>query len=82
MLQRFTNDYFVSALHRVSVPNLDDVPESGIPARYSVPFFVAPAPSHTVATLSRFVTPDRPAKYEPVRWEEYPLIAGNKMYES
>ncbi|GAB1312374.1 Leucoanthocyanidin dioxygenase [Madurella fahalii] len=82
MLQRFTNGYFISALHRVSVPNPDAVSEAGIPARYSIPFFVAPAPSHTVASLARFVSAETPAKYEPVKFEDYSSVISKYMYRS
>ncbi|KAI1774101.1 Clavaminate synthase-like protein [Hypoxylon cercidicola] len=71
IFQRFTNDYFVSALHQVAVPDPDAVPESGIPARYSIPFFVVPDFSHTISTLNRFITADNPSKYDPVRFDEY-----------
>ncbi|KAM7200766.1 Clavaminate synthase-like protein [Rhypophila sp. PSN 637] len=82
MLQRFTNDYFISATHRVSVPEGKDVPQTGVPARYSIPFFVGPMPSHTVATLPRFITPDSsPAKYKPVKFEEYGSIVSQYQYQ-
>ncbi|KAH6838487.1 hypothetical protein B0I37DRAFT_239610 [Chaetomium sp. MPI-CAGE-AT-0009] len=72
MLGRFTNDYFKSAVHRVSVPEVGVVDEErGVPARRSIPFFVAPEPKHTVATLPRFVSGENPGKYEPVRFDEY-----------
>lgn len=81
LLIRYT-DYFVSALHRVSVPSPDNLPESGIlPARYSIPFFVAPSSSHVVATLPRFVTAETPAKYEPVRFDEYGAIISKYQYQ-
>lgn len=82
MLQRFTNDYFISALHRVSVPDASMVPEPGIATRYSIPFFVGPAPTHTVATLPRFISPDAAPKYEPVRFEEYGAIVSKYQYHS
>jgi isopenicillin N synthase-like dioxygenase len=74
-------DYFVSALHRVSVPDPDVVSEPGIPARYSVPFFVAPDFSHTVETLPRFITSDNPGKYEPVRFDQYGSIVSKYQYQ-
>ncbi|KAK7750555.1 hypothetical protein SLS62_007531 [Diatrype stigma] len=81
MLQRFTNDYITSSLHRVSVPDPSTVLDSGIPARYSVPFFTCPDFSHTVATLPRFVTPESPAKYEPVRFDQYGSIISKYQYQ-
>ncbi|KAI1481192.1 hypothetical protein F4774DRAFT_408277 [Daldinia eschscholtzii] len=81
MLQRFTNDYLVSAQHRVSVPKADSVPTVGIPARYSIPFFTAPDFSHVVATLPRFITNENPAKYEPVRFDEYGSSVSKHQYK-
>ncbi|KAI0169216.1 Clavaminate synthase-like protein [Hypoxylon sp. FL1284] len=80
MLQRFTNDYFVSAIHRVSVPEPEAVPDSGIPARYSIPFFICPDFPHIVATLPRFITTEKPAKYEPVRFDEYGSMVSKYQY--
>lgn len=79
IFQRFSNglsfifllDYFISALHRVTVPDPAQVPDSGVPARYSIPFFVAPDFSHTISTLSHFLSEENPAKYEPVRFGQY-----------
>ncbi|KAK9418794.1 hypothetical protein SUNI508_07814 [Seiridium unicorne] len=82
MLERFTNRYFVSALHRVSVPRPDTVPPSGIPARYSVPFFVAPDFSHTVTTLPQFVTPEHPIKYQPIRFDQYGSVVSKYQYDN
>ncbi|KAI1768393.1 Clavaminate synthase-like protein [Hypoxylon sp. FL1150] len=81
MLQRFTNDYFVSALHRVTIPDPDAVSELGIPARYSIPFFVAPDFSYTIATLERFITADSPPKYNPVRFDEYGSLISKYQYQ-
>ncbi|KAM7203849.1 hypothetical protein V8F20_003855 [Naviculisporaceae sp. PSN 640] len=82
MLQRFTNDYFISALHRVSVPDAKSAPSDGLPARYSIPFFVGPKPSHTIATLPRFIDPvSSPAKYEPVVFEKYGCMVSQHQYE-
>ncbi|KAI0482649.1 Clavaminate synthase-like protein [Xylariaceae sp. FL0804] len=80
MLDRFTNRYFTSALHRVSVPNIQDVPDAGIGPRYSIPFFVCPDFSHTVTTLGSFITADSPAKYEPVRFDEYGSMISKYQY--
>lgn len=76
-----STDYIVSALHRVSVPDSDTVPEAGIPARYSVPFFVPPEFSRTVATLPRFITNESYAKYEPIRFDQYNAIVSKYQYE-
>jgi isopenicillin N synthase-like dioxygenase len=65
----------------VSIPSLDKVPESGIPARYSIPFFTAPDFSHTVSTLPRFVAAESLAKYEPVRFDEYGSMISKYQYQ-
>ncbi|KAK0655737.1 hypothetical protein B0T16DRAFT_499786, partial [Cercophora newfieldiana] len=80
MLQRFTNGYFTSALHRVSLPSADNAVNSGVPPRYSIPFFIAPRPSHLVQVLPRFVSADKPVKYEPVKFEDYGALAAKYMY--
>lgn len=82
MLGRFTNDYFKSAVHRVSVPEIGAVDEErGVPARRSIPFFIGPRPEHTVATLPRFVSGERPGKYEPVRFDKYGELVSKYHYQ-
>jgi isopenicillin N synthase-like dioxygenase len=56
------------------------VVESGIPARYSIPFFVGPSLSHVISTLPQFITSDKPAKYEPVRFDEYGSLVSKYQY--
>ncbi|KAI0538530.1 oxidoreductase-like protein [Xylaria digitata] len=82
MLQRFTNDYFISAVHRVSVPDPDEVPATGIPARYSIPFFVCPDFSYTVSTHTEFTSEGNPAKYEPIRFDQYGAIVSKYQYQA
>ncbi|KAI0803806.1 oxidoreductase-like protein [Xylaria sp. FL0064] len=82
MLQRFSNDYFVSALHRVSVPDPDTVPPSGIPARYSIPFFTCPDFSYIVSTHAKFTSEENPAKYEPVRFDQYGAVISKYQYQA
>ncbi|KAI1146013.1 Clavaminate synthase-like protein [Nemania diffusa] len=81
MLQRFSNDFFNSAVHRVSVPSPDTIPPTGIPPRYSIPFFVCPDSLHTVSTLDKFVTEKNPAKYEPVRFDQYGSKISQYQYQ-
>ncbi|KAK0632381.1 hypothetical protein B0T14DRAFT_532851 [Immersiella caudata] len=83
MLQRFTNahpSYFISALHRISVPSANDVTDSGVPARYSIPLFVAPHPSHLVQTLPRFVSAEKPCRYESIRFQDDDALAAKYTY--
>ncbi|KAK0633916.1 hypothetical protein B0T14DRAFT_467157 [Immersiella caudata] len=82
MLGRFTNDYFKSAEHRVQAPDLTAADEGGIPGRRTIPFFIGPVPSHTVATLERFVDTENPARYEPVRFDEYGAIVSEYHYQA
>ncbi|KAI0403679.1 Clavaminate synthase-like protein [Xylaria palmicola] len=81
MLQRATNDYFISALHKVSVPDPDTVPPLGIPPRYSIPFFTCPDFSYTVSPLAKFVTGATPAKYGPVRFDQYNSTSSKYQYQ-
>lgn len=57
LMQRLTNDVYLANLHRV-------VNLSG-QERYSLPCFVDSDPEAVFAPLEQFITPDRPAAYEP-----------------
>lgn len=59
LLQRWTNDYFVSTKHRVVNSHIH------LP-RYSMPHFVDPTPGTIVENLR-----DEPAKYDPIESKEY-----------
>jgi len=59
LLQRWTNDYFVSTKHRVVNSHIH------LP-RYSMPHFVDPTPGTIVSNLT-----DEPAKYDPIESKEY-----------
>ncbi len=59
LLQRWTNDYFVSTKHRVVNTHIDQT-------RYSMPHFVDPTPGTIVSNLL-----DTEAKYEPIESKEY-----------
>ena len=59
LLQRWTNDYFVSTKHRVVNTHIH------IP-RYSMPHFVDPTPGTIVKNLTT-----QPDKYEPIESKEY-----------
>ena len=59
LLQRWTNDYFVSTKHRVVNSHIH------LP-RYSMPHFVDPTPGTIVQNLR-----DEPAKYDPIESKEY-----------
>ena len=59
LLQRWTNDYFVSTKHRVVNTHIDQT-------RYSMPHFVDPTPGTIVANLR-----NEPNKYDPIESKEY-----------
>ena len=59
LLQRWTNDYFVSTKHRVVNTHIDQT-------RYSMPHFVDPTPGTIVQNLR-----NEPAKYDPIESKEY-----------
>ena len=59
LLQRWTNDYFVSTKHRVVNTHIDKT-------RYSMPHFVDPAEGTIIKNLT-----DDPDKYEPIESKEY-----------
>ena len=68
LLMRWTNDRFVSTLHRVMVPPLDAVGET---RRLSIGFFVGPRYNATVECFSTCCSPDDPPKYAPVLVDDY-----------
>jgi isopenicillin N synthase-like dioxygenase len=57
------------------------MPETGFPPRYSIPFFVSPAPSQLVSTLPRFITPENPKKYDELTFQEYSDMTSKYQYE-
>jgi len=59
LLQRWTNDYFVSTKHRVVNSHINET-------RYSMPHFVDPAAGTVIKNLR-----DEPDKYEPIESKEY-----------
>lgn len=63
LLRRWTNDVFLSTPHRVI--NLTNE------ERHSAPFFFNPDPDAEIACVPTCVTPDRPARYPPIRYIEF-----------
>jgi len=59
LLQRWTNDYFVSTKHRVVNSHINET-------RYSMPHFVDPAAGTIIKNLR-----NEPDKYEPIESKEY-----------
>ena len=68
LLQRWTNDYFVSTKHRVVNSHIDQT-------RYSMPHFVDPTPGTMVANLR-----DEPNKYDPIESKEYLMWRLSQSY--
>jgi isopenicillin N synthase-like dioxygenase len=68
MLQRLTNHVLPSTTHRVVNPPPE---RRGVP-RYSMPFFLHPAPDFIIDTLPGCIGPDRPNRYpEPISAQGY-----------
>ena len=63
MMQRWTNDRFVSTPHRV-------INRTG-KARYSIPFFANPDYDAVVECVSSCASADRPARYPPLHVGSY-----------
>jgi isopenicillin N synthase-like dioxygenase len=62
-LMRWTNDIYVSTPHRVVSPAGRE--------RFSVAFFLDPNPEAEIACLPGCATPDRPARYAPIRGDAF-----------
>lgn len=62
-LMRWTNDIYASTPHRVVSPPGKE--------RYSVAFFLDPNPDAEIACLPGCATPDRPARYAPIRGDSF-----------
>jgi isopenicillin N synthase-like dioxygenase len=68
MLQRLTNHVLPSTTHRVVNPPVERRGNS----RYSMPFFLHPAPDFIIETLPGCVSADRPNRYpEPISSHDY-----------
>ena len=71
MLQRLTNHVLPSTTHRVVNPP----PERRGRSRYSMPFFLHPAPDFLIETLPGTITADNPDRYPT------PITAHNYLHE-
>lgn len=70
MLQRLTNHVLPSTTHRVVNPP----PERRGHSRYSMPFFLHPAPDFMIETLPQTITAENPNRYpEPISSHDYLL---------
>lgn len=68
MLQRLTNHVLPSTTHRVRNP----APERRGRSRYSMPFFLHPAPDFIIETLPGTITADNPNRYpQPISSDDF-----------
>ncbi|WP_422370817.1 isopenicillin N synthase family dioxygenase [Hoeflea sp.] len=72
-LMRWTNDIYISTPHRVVAPAGQE--------RYSIAFFLDPNPDANIACLPGCASPKRPAKYTPIRGDEFLLSRLSPTYE-
>lgn len=68
-MQRWTNDAWVSTLHRVGNASAERTGSR----RQSIPFFHNPDPDAVITVLDSFVSAERPARYEPIAYRDYAL---------
>ena len=69
LMMRWSNDRWVSTLHRVAVPPPDAVPSD----RISLVFFTNPNPDAVIRCLDNCLRPGETAKYPPVTMSEHYL---------
>jgi isopenicillin N synthase-like dioxygenase len=72
ILRRWTNDRFLSTPHRA-------INASGR-ARYAIPFFFDTNPDTVIGCLPTCQSPDNPAKYEPITYDDYALWYAMRNY--
>jgi len=83
LMMRWSNDTLKSTVHRVSLPPKQDRftgDERMTRARYSIPYFVSPRGESVVECLPSCRDEGRPAKYGPIRWDEYMLMRASMQY--
>lgn len=76
LLQRWTNDRFWSAVHRVRLSQ----PQQTARSRYSIAFFCQPDFDVEIACLPACQSSDRPPRYAPIGSGEYLLSRLNATY--
>ncbi len=68
MLERLTNHYLPSTIHRVRNPS----PERAAFSRYSMPFFLHLRSDFPIRTLPQCITPDNPDRYpDPITADQF-----------
>lgn len=78
MMQRWTNDRWVSTLHRVGNPNQEQLQDSN---RQSLVFFYNPNQEGVVETIPSCIDGDHPEKYPPIVVSDHFLMKMGKMIE-
>ena len=71
-LMRWTNDIYVSTPHRVVSPSGQE--------RFSIAFFLDPNPDAEIACLPNCASGERPARYAPIRGDEFLLSRLSPTY--
>jgi isopenicillin N synthase-like dioxygenase len=74
MLRRWSNDRFLSTLHRAINHSATD--------RYAIPYFYDPRVDTIVECLPSCCNADRPARYEPIRYGDYLRAFMNRSYRA
>jgi isopenicillin N synthase-like dioxygenase len=69
LMQRWSNERWVSTLHRVGIPPSDTTPQD----RISLVFFTNPNPDAEIRCLDNCVRPGEKPKYEPIQVSEHYL---------
>ncbi|MFT7648550.1 MAG: isopenicillin N synthase-like dioxygenase [Candidatus Poriferisodalaceae bacterium] len=72
MLKRWTNHRFMSTAHRVRNRSEAD--------RYAIPFFFGARDDALIEAVPTTVTPDRPARHEPITYGDYQRWFINRNY--
>jgi isopenicillin N synthase-like dioxygenase len=75
LLAQWTNDRWVSTLHRVVSPN---DPAARARTRYSIPFFFKPNYDAVIEPIPSCVGGGRPAKYAPIRAGDHMAMKRHK----
>ena len=78
MMQRWTNDKWVSTLHRVANPPAESANTS---RRLSLVYFHIPNPDVMVECVPRCKDAEQPAKYAPISIGDHHLMKMGKMKE-
>ena len=78
MMARWTNDRWVSTLHRVANPSESEAAAS---RRLSLVYFHQPNDDAIVATIPTCIDAEHPSRYEPIRAGEYITRKINRHFE-